>query len=228
MKTYVSLLPLLLPLAAEGAVLVQYSFPVGNYANETGDAYVPTTTDPGISAGNLLDGTGMTIRSKNGPDPSVDVPNPPPTYSSFVLKTQPVTGSTSLAAAVTNDAYVHFTVTGNLNLTGLTFDAARGGSGVRGFTVRSSVDNFATDLLTDLDIDTAQPVLTPYSLDLTGAEFQGLSSVTFRIYTFNTAANQSIDIDNITLNGVVPEPSSFLLVAAGGALVWRRNRPHRG
>jgi hypothetical protein len=78
---------------------------------------------------------------------------------------------------------------------------ARGGAGTpRGYAVRSNADSFATNLST-ADVQTVRPTYTPISIDLTGAAFQNLSSLTFRVYSYSPAAGSSLDYDNIVVNG---------------------------
>ena len=75
------------------------------------------------------------------------------------------------------------------------------------------------------------------TIDLSGAAFQDLSSITFRIVVDdranNNAAGGSVQFDNIAVEGIVastaaaavPEPSSLALLALGAiGLVTRRRR----
>jgi hypothetical protein len=53
-----------------------------------------------------------------------------------------------------------------------------------------------------------------------------VSGATFRIYSYSPATGNSLDYDNITVNGdVVPEPAAAgVLAVAGLALVGRHSR----
>jgi hypothetical protein len=136
-------------------------------------------------------------------------------------------------AATTHDVYFGFTVTpgieASMDLTSLTFNTSRGGGSTpRGFVVRSSADNFASNLAS-LDVPTQRPTFTPVTVELSGPQFQNVfGPLTFRIYAYSPASGSTIEFDDITLNGtvtVIPEPG-FLCVAGLGAmtLLARRRR----
>ncbi len=48
-----------------------------------------------------------------------------------------------------------------------------------------------------------RPVLTTFTIDLSGAQYQNLSSVTFRIFTYLPGGGRSIEYHNVTINGTV-------------------------
>ena len=165
----------------------------------------PTTVDPDVSAGSVnftgSAGSQANILSDN-----------------FVFNA--ANSTTSAALAVSNNSYFQFTVTPDslkkMSLTSLDFDGAFGSAG--GFVVRSSVDSFATNLQSQTWA-TGYPTFTSYSTDLTGSQFQDLSSATtFRVYVFTTsgAGGNAAVFDNMALNGFipVPEPTSILAVSA--------------
>lgn len=118
----------------------------------------------------------------------------------------PTSGATNASTAISNDSYFYFSISptsGNsLSLTTLTFNIARGGATTpRGYDIRSSVDNYATTLGT-ADVATQRPTWTSVSIDLSGASFQGVtSSITFRIYLYAPTTTNTLDIDDITING---------------------------
>lgn len=145
--------------------------------------------------------------------------------------------------------YIEFTVTANpgfeLDLDELTFDIGRGLRGPQDYAIRTSVDSFASDLVFAdqgiLEVNSNGPVLSTavngQTIDLSGAAFQDLSSITFRIVVDdranNNAAGGSVQFDNIAVEGIVastaaaavPEPSSLALLALGAiGLVTRRRR----
>lgn len=97
--------------------------------------------------------------------------------------------------------YNQFTFTANqcktVTLTKLSFDHRKSGNGTLNWFVRSSVDNFATDLTsgTSSGAQATQQFTLP-------ATFQDLSSVTFRFYvTGAAAANTTWRQDNISITG---------------------------
>ncbi len=138
-------------------------------------------------------------------------------------------GASNLASAIANDVYFEFGFevepTNTVDLTTLLFDVARGGGSTpRGFGLASSVDDFATILLSD-DIPTVRPNLTSYLVDLTDPMFQDLSDVTFRMYVYAPSSGSTIEFDNIRINGIIPEPGTWLLLLSAlacGLLVRRR------
>jgi hypothetical protein len=101
--------------------------------------------------------------------------------------------------------------------------------------VKSSVDGF-----TDADVNVGTHAiatagtsgspddagLAAVSMDLSGAEFQGLSSIEFRIYQYDqTDGNDITRIDNVTVNGAaVPEPATLGVLAFGALAAVRRRR----
>lgn len=151
--------------------------------------------------------------------------------------------------------YTTFTVTAAegylLDLDTLTFDFGGGRNGGDPYTaraqVRTSVDGFASNLMTTRVADNVQSTtataagsssfLLPFSVDL--SEFTSVSAITFRVYladSMNTSTGTLYytRMDNIALNGavvsVIPEPSSVALLAGGfvGALVLMRRSRRQG
>lgn len=209
--------------AVEAAVLSQYTFPTVNTSNETGSMYQPTTLASGVTGTAITDPNSTIIFQSS--DAAMA-----PAHAPY-LRVDPNGGAATSAAAVTANKYFTFTVNadaGNeLDLSDLTFLVARGGGGTpRGYTVRSSADNFAANLGT-ADVGTVRPDFSSVTIPLTDAAFQDLSSITFRIYSHAPNAGNSVDYDNITVNGtvsVVPEPAALSAVALGTLLIGRRRR----
>lgn len=134
--------------------------------------------------------TSMTITAGLGytNDPQVLVCNPP-------------TATTDATSAVANASYLSFTVNPKptTTFTTLTFNAARGGASTpRGYVVRSSNDSFAANLAT-ADLNTQRTTFTAVSVDISA--IPNTAPVTFRIYFYVPSAGNSIDIDNISVNG---------------------------
>jgi hypothetical protein len=111
------------------------------------------------------------------------------------------TPTTTLAASITANAYFSVTLnrTAGAALKALRIKAAAGGASTpRGFSVRSSVDGYATDLLTVASIPTVRPTLTAYSADISALGTQ--TAVTFRIYSFTPTGGASIEFDDLQID----------------------------
>jgi hypothetical protein len=125
-----------------------------------------------------------------------------------VATANPASGATSQALAVTNDSYFSFTITPaygkKMGFTTLTLSAARINANTpTGYGIRSSIDNYATNLAT-ANLATARFTFTSVSLDLNAGTYQNLiTAVTFRIYAFAPATTDGVDFDTIALNGFV-------------------------
>lgn len=143
----------------------------------------------------------------------------------------------ALTDPVSTTNYFTFTVTAasgfTLNLADLTLKTALvDSSQPTGTTfVRSSVDGFAFDLGSYTQTGTASSDFTDRTIDLSGAAYQNLSSITFRIYHYDDTDSTSSTglvhrIDDVVLNGsAIPEPASFALLGLGGlSLLARRRR----
>ena len=135
------------------------------------------------------------------------------------------------------EGFTEFTISAalgfELNLSTLTFNSAQGGSSeTRGFEIYDATEGTPTiaNLLLDVDDETGtRAAPTARSIDLSGAAFQGINTVTFRYYALTTNTDQrTIEFNSMALNGdvvAVPEPSSAALLGLGGlALILRRRK----
>jgi hypothetical protein len=211
-----------------GAELLRYSFGATGQETtvETSPAYNATISGANLTASPVQDLNGQVgIEISSAATTPVGAP---------FLRVDPQGNSTSGAGAVTAGKYFEFTVTPDANfaldLSSLTFDVTRGGGATpRGFLLRGSADNFASDLAGQ-DLTTARPTYTPISVTLPGAYTDLAGSATFRFYVYAPAAGNSVDFDNMVLNGAVaavPEPATTALIAAGAlglVAISRRRR----
>ncbi len=140
-------------------------------------------------------------------------------------------GSGDVRQTVTTDAfsggYFQFGVTGgggNMNLTDLAFDAVRAttSTSVRGYNIDVSIDGGAyVDLGAANITNMRDDGLEAFVLDMTGAEFQGISSVDFRVF----ATGGGIEWTDFEINGaIVPEPATMSLLALGGIAMLKRRK----
>jgi hypothetical protein len=127
---------------------------------------------------------------------------------------------TTAAAAVASGNYASFTLTSAapMNLSSLALDGSYGQfSNPAGYALESSVDGFSS-MLSSAAFTTQKPTFATYSVDLSGAAFQGLSSISFRVFGYvkNSGSEQ---FDNFTVFGItaVPEPSALALTGIGMA-----------
>ena len=214
---------------ANGATLALYEFTGASPASTDGNAATDAGAMQAINGGN--DGTSST-----------DLGFSSTTNSTFIrgdsLDGNPVT---ELAAALDDDDYFSFTVTPTsgadvLNLASLIVSATvlgdPGGANTTAAAVfiQSSVAGFgsANPLLDSFSLDA-----TDFTVDLTDAAFQGLSSIEFRFYAAmsddggggGSIVGETIRMDDIELTGaVIPEPASLALIGLGIVTVLGRVR----
>lgn len=113
------------------------------------------------------------------------------------------------ATAVSQNSYLEFSVSlpynaTEMTLTNLSFDIARGGASTpRGYVVRSSIDDFGSDIDT-ADIPTQRPTFTSVSIDLDSTFSRVTEDVIFRIYCYTPSA-VNIDFDNFLVSGTISQ-----------------------
>ena len=121
--------------------------------------------------------------------------------------------------------YYEFTVTPDagysLTLTSLVFDGRYVDPIVDDtyfWTLRSSIDNFATDIQAPTGVAATQAaspsIQVDNTVDLTGGTFDNLTSpVTFRLYVYDVTNPNNFEwgIDNVDINGTVNAPTSTII-----------------
>jgi hypothetical protein len=207
------------------ATLLQYTFdgtptdPILN-TNNFGTTLDPTTIVPGLSASPIHrnDAGPIALTTFKGGYPTDPVLRVwPGNTASNSVNSGGGTALTNAQMALASNSFFAFTLTadpGNLmNLSSLSFNAAKGGSGTRGYVVQTSAGGFSADNSTTLasgTIATQRPTFTNFAVDLSGAQFQGLTGITFRIFTYSGAVGSTVEYDNIAVVGAVqpaPGPS---------------------
>ena len=129
------------------------------------------------------------------------------------------------------DDYFTFSLTPDpgfkLSLTELQVDERRSGTGIRDWSLRSSLDVFATDIGTAFSVPDNTSTRSDQSIDLTGGLFDELTSaIEFRIFGYNAEAGSGTwRLDNVELFGTitpVPEVSGTIWIACGlaGFFYW--------
>jgi len=210
--------------SAHAQTLTQFTFGTVANATSTGAGYSPTTVGTNVTASDL------TITGATNVSMSINATVYPTAALLFIpnVSADSTTFATTSALAVSGNRFFSFSVTPNTgfqtSFTSLTFDAGVGGTGLRGYVVRSSVDGFASNIAT-ANIVTTRPNLVAVSVPLTGAAFQDvLTPTTFRVYSYTAFNGQTVDYDNVTVNGTtalavaVPESSTMVLLGLAGAL----------
>jgi hypothetical protein len=217
-----TLLPILSALtfalsSASADVLLNYTFTAGSTAS--------TDTEVNSTASLFSAGPGLPNTAYN----NSNVPAAASVIGSDTTATQ--------GGAIAGDDYWTFTLTPTagyeLDATSLTFGTAFVGSistPIASFAIRSSVDNFGSDLTVVSQSMTTTPSFLPQTIDLSSPSFQNLTTpITFRVYLYGAVNGaRRYAVDNVVLNGaivVVPEPASYaLLFGSVGAVVLLRRR----
>lgn len=152
-----------------------------------------------------------------------------------ILDARPTSGSTSASLALTNNSFFTLSLSitpGTFGPVVVSFDVAKGGdSDPRGYFVRTSLDGFATDVLSQTLPSGANQAPAPQAFSLNLA---GQSSVTLRFYIWTPDPNtNSVDFRNLRVDGTpavssVPIPTlkewalallTLMLLGIGGWVV---------
>lgn len=157
-----------------------------------------------------------------------------------------IAGSTDAANALANNSF--FTITINslpgqpIDINTIQFDVGKGGGAdPRGYFIRTSADNYNSDLISISPLPPAGASTAPATetIDVSGnTSFDGITSLTIRIYVFtpNPTAN-SVDFRNFIIDATatpatatqnIPVFGPFGLLAALLGLLWFGNRRRNG
>jgi hypothetical protein len=151
--------------------------------------------------------------------------------SSGVLQDNPGFGVSSGALAVATGDYATFTLTSTtpMDLTSIILGGGYGQfSNPAGYALQTSVTG--SSIFSTANFTTQVPTFGNQTVDLTGAAFQGLTSITFDVYGYVNNGGD-MQFDNFTVNGTiapVPEPGVLALTGIGMSglfgLMARRRR----
>jgi hypothetical protein len=153
-------------------------------------------------------------------------------------------GSDTFTGSIDLGDYFEITLTADsgyaLDLDGIVFGIGRSATGPRQWQWRSNIDSYTTAIATYTTVNAglgessgvltnpdANSNWTGNELDLAGAAYQGLSTITFRFYGYNAEASTGTGglQGPLTISGtVVPEPSIVLLGSFGLLGLLRRRR----
>jgi hypothetical protein len=225
-KTSVAALFVALSLSASNAATLLQWNTFGNTGTETSELSI--FNDANLGTSTLTLGAGVTAASNGNRFGG----------NAWFDTGDTATGlGTTLAESIAGNDYIEFIVTPNalyaFDVTDFAFRWDRSGTGPQSVALRSSIDSFATDLMTASALP-GTGTFTSYAL--TGAGLTGITTATtFRLYGFHTAnAAGTGGFDtaatgvNVQLDGAtyaIPEPSRALLLGIGGlGLIFRRRR----
>ena len=154
----------------------------------------------------------------------------------------------TLSGAITAEHFIQFTVTAAngflMNLSNIEMKGQSSLTGADDVAVLSNIGGFVDTQVLD-SVSSIADVTGGFDtdasgfggpIDLSGSEFQGISSATFRIYGFNTSSGSGITYlrnlsgNDLVINGrtrAIPEPSTFLLGLFGVFLLGCCHRRRR-
>jgi MYXO-CTERM domain-containing protein len=201
------------------------SYPLTNNADGNNGFNYSVLNTSVLSASTLAKGPGLgtfTVGTEN--------------YSGVPMQALSAYPSTSVAGATAADALandwyytVSLTPASTMTISSIGLDWSRGGtSGVRGWFVRSSLDNYASDLYANETPDGTAKQLQPVSINLLG--FTGLNSQTdFRFYIYTSSSGRSMNFANLTFSadGPEPAPGPLPLLGAAAAFAWSQKLRRR-
>jgi hypothetical protein len=210
-----------LVLAAASPALVQGQLTVYNF-NSTSTPLVASTVAPGVTAGTMVlnppwnwfwTTPAGTLQLNAG----VGVNNAAESIAYYNPGQSPTVGM---------DASFTLSSATPMNLSSLTLDGGYGNfANPAGYALESSVDGFSS-IISTANFSQNVPAFSTYSVNLSGAAFQNITSITFKIFGYNADYGYE-QFDNVTVNGTlgaVPEPGSLALAAMGiaGLMALRR------
>jgi hypothetical protein len=209
---------MLLAPCSDAAILVQYGF--------TGDSDAPTTEAAGLDATDLTS-TGISSLgySNNATGSATGAP------------ARIGAGMNTFSDGQDQDNFFSFTVTpdaGSITVESLDFDYNRSASNSASiWFLQTGVDGFGSDDSNNVKgvgvAANGEGSLTTTSANSASIVFDTPLSISgateFRLYLARAGGSGSaLAIDDITLNGVIPEPASLALLAAGGLCLLPRRR----
>jgi len=205
-----------------------YTFPSGAQASSAAAGAYNGATMTGLTPSSVRNSAATTWSSSSS------------NYRATNWATGATTGSDTFTGSVDLTEYIGFTLAAeagySFDITSISFGLGRSGTGVRQWQWRSSVDNYAAALTNYTTLaagltNTSGVLTNPDSnsswtgnvLTLSDASFKALTTVTFRLYGYNSEAN----LGTGGLQGpltFVPAPGAIALLGVAGLVGSRRRR----
>jgi hypothetical protein len=179
-------------------------------------------------------------------------PNAAGRFSFTDWSTGATTGSDVFSGSVNTSEYFEVTIAPaasyTLDLTSIAFTVQRSGTGIRQYSVRSSLDGYGTNLFANISpanvslsivtgdvfqiTDAATTAQNGSFVSLSGSFLNLAGPVTFRFYGWNSEANTgTFSIDNVEFTGssvtAIPEPSTYAAIMGVltlGVVLYRRRQ----
>ena len=205
-----------------------YTFPSGTQASSTAAGAYNGTVMTGLTPSSVTN-SGTTWSSSGGNYRA----------TGWALDTNtPSAGS--MSGSIDTNKYISFTLAADagysFDITSITFGIGRSGTGPRQWQWRSSVDNYAAALTNYTTLaaglsNTSGVLTNPDSnsswtgnvLTLSDASFKALTTVTFRLYGYNSEATGGTGGLQTSLT-FAPAPGAIALLGVAGLVGSRRRR----
>ncbi len=185
-----------------GAQILSWSFD-GAIGDE--ESFLPDTVGLGISASSMVRGLGLTSVSGAG------------AFNARGFSTGAIESEDYFGFSLAPEAGMR------LSLSSLRLDERRSLSGIREWSVRSSLDNYTTDLRA-FSVPDNSDTRIGQTISL-GNSFNDLDHmVEFRFFGYEAESSLGTwRIDNVSLDGLatpVPEPETYMIVVASGLILF--------
>lgn len=211
--------------ASQAAILAEYAF--------TGGSAVRTTADPDVNAGNFtaaggnagfsVGGNNVFLRSQHtGADQTAALADTD--FFSVTISATNVGETMNLSSLALRLGSTERLSAGTAFNNRVYLQSSVGGVGSGNPIIAGTNTTFSHDGI-PVPSDLFNPLTTTF--DLSGIDFQGLSSVTFQFrFSDNADSTDQINrMDDVTIHGtLVPEPSAALLGSLGLLALLRRRR----
>jgi uncharacterized protein len=183
--------------ASYAVLLGQYTFGTGTPANANASNLAPSSVANNLSFSDFGSGLGVTNPSTNTNGFAAGSPDP------AIIRT-------GWGSSFTNNDYFNFTVTptnsSTINLSNLTFNTQRSGTGPNQIEIRSSLDNYGAVIASSSSVSTS---INSSPLNLSLSSLTNISQpLELRIYGYGaTGATGTLRLDNVQLNGDIGTPT---------------------